>query len=472
MGIVTYGQQDSIPKVFKKKVLERAEVDMLMSYYQQEGTHAAVTGGIGTEELSDVTPTLVIRMPLNEDDVLTADVGFSAYTSASSSNGNPFNTGASERYDDDRPQSGITSSPKNLPPTGTPWQASTGASRKDVLTTLNVSYSHASDNRNRYWGAGISGATEYDYESIGFSGNLSQLLFQKNTEIALKAQVFFDRWKPIIPTEIHEYQLFGSNFLNDRRGYFYGVDVLNQSGAVTDAYLPANFEDFPTVNRNSFTGSLFISQIFSKRLQAALFADYVFQSGWLANPLQRVYFADRPNYYIGVASSIRNYASPENTDVFHLADDIERLPDERIKIPIGSRLHFYVNENIVIRTYYRYYWDNWDITSNTFQIEMPIKIGMQWKVTPIYRYYNQTAAAYFAPYDQLLSSNAFYTSDYDLSAFSSNQYGLGVAYTDIFTRMKIAKLGMKSITFRFQNYIRSDGLNAFIVSGGVSFVMD
>ena len=158
--------------------------------------------------------------------------------------------------------------------------------------------------------------------------------------------------------------------------------------------------------------------------------------------------------------------------MFHLADDIERLPDERIKIPVGSRLHFYVNENIVIRTYYRYYWDNWDITSNTVQIEMPIKIGMQWKVTPIYRYYNQTAAAYFAPYDQLLSSNAFYTSDYDLSAFSSNQYGLGVAYTDIFTRMKIAKLGMKSVTFRFQNYIRSDGLNAFIVSGGVSFVMD
>ena len=300
IGIVAYGQQDSIPKVFKKKVLERAEVDMLMSYYQQEGTHAAVTGGIGTEELSDVSPTLVIRMPLNEDDVLTADVGFSAYTSASSSNGNPFNTGASEGYDDDRPPSETTSSPKNLPPTGTPWQASTGASRKDVLTTLNVNYSHAADNRNRYWGAGISGATEYDYESIGFSGNLSQLLFQKNTEISLKAQVFFDRWKPIIPTEIHEYQLFGSNFLNDSRGYFYGVDVLNQSGAVTDAYLPANFEDFPTVNRSSFTGSLFISQIFSKRLQAALFADYVFQTGWLANPLQRVYFADRPNYYIGV----------------------------------------------------------------------------------------------------------------------------------------------------------------------------
>jgi len=33
----------------------------------------------------------------------------------------------------------------------------------------------------------------------------------------------------------------------------------------------------------------------------AIFGDVVLQRGWLANPMQRVYFADRANYYIGNA---------------------------------------------------------------------------------------------------------------------------------------------------------------------------
>ena len=72
-----------------------------MSYYEQAGTHAAVTGGLGNEYLTDYNPTIVVRIPVNEDAVLTADVGMSAYTSASSSNGNPFNrSGASGNSDE------------------------------------------------------------------------------------------------------------------------------------------------------------------------------------------------------------------------------------------------------------------------------------------------------------------------------------------------------------------------------------
>ncbi|HMQ44825.1 MAG TPA: hypothetical protein PKC63_10805, partial [Mariniflexile sp.] len=63
---------------FKKRVLETTEVDFLTSYYTQDGNNASVTGGIGTEKLSDFTPTIVISMPLNADDVLTIDAGISA----------------------------------------------------------------------------------------------------------------------------------------------------------------------------------------------------------------------------------------------------------------------------------------------------------------------------------------------------------------------------------------------------------
>jgi hypothetical protein len=69
-------------------VLENTEVDVLLSYYNQDGVHSAVNGGIGSEKLSDIASN-VVAVPLNDDDVLTFDVGISAYTSASSSN-NPY----------------------------------------------------------------------------------------------------------------------------------------------------------------------------------------------------------------------------------------------------------------------------------------------------------------------------------------------------------------------------------------------
>jgi hypothetical protein len=34
---------------FKKRVLENTEVDVLLSYYNQDGVHSAVNGGIGSE---------------------------------------------------------------------------------------------------------------------------------------------------------------------------------------------------------------------------------------------------------------------------------------------------------------------------------------------------------------------------------------------------------------------------------------
>ena len=44
--------------VFKKRVLETIEIDLLFSYYQQDGSNAAVCGGIGSEELTDINPVV------------------------------------------------------------------------------------------------------------------------------------------------------------------------------------------------------------------------------------------------------------------------------------------------------------------------------------------------------------------------------------------------------------------------------
>jgi hypothetical protein len=47
---------------------------------------------------------------------------------------------------------------------------------------------------------------------------------------------------------------------------------------------------------------------------------------------------------------------------------------------------------------------------------------------------------------------------------------MGVQYKDIFTSARVLSFGLKTINLRFSQYDRSDGLNAFIVTLGTTFV--
>lgn len=459
--------------VYKKRVLETAEVDFLTSYYTQDGNNASVTGGIGTEKLTDFTPTIVVSIPLNADDVLTVDAGFSAYTSASSSNLNPFDiSGASSNGDEDDDDDKKVSKQKVAvgDVIGSPWVASSGASRQDTWASVTVDYAHSSDDRNTVWNADVSVASEYDYFSLGFGGGILKQFNEKNTTLGISTKIYLDSWMPKYPTELDSYVEVNGN-LNE--GFFQGVTILDQNGNTSSSWAPVTgFNLIENKARNSYSVSLSFSQILSKNSQFSLFFDVVQQKGWLANPMQRVYFADIDNYFIGNPASIDNYTSSSNKDVFQLADDIERLPSTRFKLPIGFRWHYYLNEMFTVRTYYRYYWDDWGVNSNTATIELPVKVSSKFTLYPSYRYYNQTAADYFAPYEQHVSTSLFYTSDYDLSKFNANQYGIGVGYVDILTKAHIWKLGLKSIDLKYNSYKRNTGLKANIISAGFKFVMD
>jgi len=450
---------------YKKRVLESTEIDMLLSYYKQDGQHSAVSGGIGSEKLTDIVSNLVVNIPLNEDDVLTIDTGISSYTSASSSNINPFNaSGASGGGGDDDDRNIAAGSP-----TGTPWQASSGASAQDQLVSLTANYSHSSDSRNFIWNSDVSVSNEYDYTSVGFGGGIAKLFNKKNTEIGIKVNAYLDQWRPIYPTELHEYEKYGNQFQSN--GYFAGVTIYDQNGIVSTAYNPNKFKAITKVNRNSYSASFSFSQILSKRAQISLFFDLLSQEGLLSTPYQRIYFADKANYYIGDPQYIQNYETSRNRGVYRLADDIERLPSTRFKVPIGARLNFYINETFKLRTYYRYYSDDWGITAHTANLEVPIKISEKYSILPMYRYYTQLQSNYFAPFEKHLSTEEFYSSDYDLSTFKSNQFGLGISYLDIFTEAKILTLGLKNIDFRYNYYKRSDGMHAGIVTLGIKLIM-
>jgi hypothetical protein len=413
---------DSIA-TYKKRVLETTEVDFLSSYYSQDGNNAAVSGGIGSEELTDATAAFVVSIPMNDDDILTIDASVSAYTSASSSNINPFDGNQNANA----------------------FVASSGASSGDVWANITGTYSHSSDDRNKIWTAKLSVSSEYDYFSAGIGGSFTKLFNEKNTEVSINANVYIDTWNALYPIELR-----GFNGGDD------GFNINNYTVTGNLDYNP-NFTEFDNEGRNSYALGFGFSQILNKKLQGSLALDFVKQKGLLSTPFQRVYFSDIEDSFI------------EN---FHLAEDIERLPDNRFKIAVGGRLNYYINETFVLRTYYRYYFDDWGIKSHTVSFEIPIKITDKFTLYPSYRFYNQTAADYFAAYNQHLSTSDYYTSDYDLSKYSANQFGFGVAYTDIFSKFHLWKLGLKSIDLKYHKYDRDSGLSANIISGGLKFVLD
>ncbi|MEN1785757.1 MAG: DUF3570 domain-containing protein [Bacteroidota bacterium] len=407
--IVLLGQ-DTLT-TYKKRILEASELETLFSYYNQDGPNAAVTGGLGTEALTDATSTLVLRVPLNEDDVLTVDTGLSAYTSASSSNINPFDgNNPADAYD-----------------------ASSGASRTDMLVYFNPTYTHNSDDRNQSWSANAYVSSEYDYFSLGFGADMVRRFNDKNTELAIGAMAYFDAWNPQYPIEL--------------RPAFEGA---------VQGYTP-NFQPFVEENRNSYSLSLSLTQVLGKKVQASIFMDVVLQEGLLSTPFQRVYFGDRKDFIV------------EN---FQLADDVERLPDARFKLPIGLRLNYYLNDIAVLRSYYRWYTDDWGITAHTANVELPLKLGDRFTLYPQYRWYTQTATDYFYEKEEAISSLNFYTSDFDLSGYTAHQYGLGIRYRNLFSQKRFLIFGLKAVDLRYAHYRRDTELNANIVTLATTFVLD
>lgn len=199
---------------------------------------------------------------------------------------------------------------------------------------------------------------------------------------------------------------------------------------------------YATTGRNTFSGSFSYSQIINKSLQLMLLADVVQQQGYLSLPFHRVYFTD---------GSIHQ----------------ENLPGSRFKIPLGFRANYFAGDKFIVKAYYRFYADDWGLNSHTANIEVPVKITPFLSVSPFYRYYNQSAIKYFAPYGMHTAQDQYYTSNYDMSKFNSNFFGGGIRIappTGVFGIQRLSVLEL-----RYGHYTKNIGMNANIISMNLKF---
>jgi hypothetical protein len=293
----------------------------------------------------------------------------------------------------------------------------TGASAEDTRTYGTLGYKRKNLEKKSDYGLTFGASLEHDVASLQAGASWSKSSKDYNKSYSLKGTYIWDHWSLIYPVEL-------------------------RNGEV-------KFHD--TNIRHSFNVSNTANFVLTPRIQTSVIVDLVYQQGLLATPFHRVYF--------------------EGQDLAV----VEQLPSSRFKVPLGLRLNYSINDYLILRGHYRFYWDSWDLIGNTIKLEMPIKVSQSLRLYPFYRFHTQNGSKYFAPYQVHTGAEQFYTSDFDLSTLTSHKYGLGISYNPLYG---VARFGnekrvtvLEAINFRFAHYDRSDGLKANVGTLELKFAL-
>jgi hypothetical protein len=149
-----------------------------------------------------------------------------------------------------------------------------------------------------------------------------------------------------------------------------------------------------------------------------------YSSGYLSDPYKRVLFDNYP-YFPGT--------DPANPNPF--TGFPENRPDHKFRQVVFLSLnHNFEKLSGASEVSYRFYHDDFGILSHTVSLQWNQKAGKYLVVSPLFRFYTQTAADFYAthfpgdPSDPLsFPLPRFYSSDYRLSALNSFTYGLSIS---------------------------------------------
>lgn len=377
--LAAFSQNSADSSAYKNKKLSLEEINFVSGYYQQNGNNSAVTGGIGSEKLTDLANTFELKLSKYDNKFrkhsLNLELGIDHYSSASS----------------DKIDPSTISSP----------------SHADTRIYPSLGWTIENEKKRTTLGLTASFSNEFDYKSIGLGASFTKASKDNNREFTAKLQTYLDQWSVIYPVELRAPSL--------------------RSGNGIQGHSP----------RNSYNASFSLSQVINQNLQLLVIAEPSYQSGLLATKYQRVFFKDG-------------------------SELTEALPGTRMKIPVGIRANYFLGDRFIIRSFYRYYQDNWGIKAHTIDMELPVKITPFFSLSPFYRFYWQNAVDYFAPYAEHSPAEKYFTSDYDLSKFTSQFFGTGIRLSPPKEILGVQKLN--SLEIRYGHYQRSNGLQSNEIS--------
>ena len=153
-----------------------------------------------------------------------------------------------------------------------------------------------------------------------------------------------------------------------------------------------------------------VSRILTRKWMMGFNASRTYEQGYLTEPYK----------VLSVVDPFTGYPLSELTD---------KRPDTRSRTSVLVNSVNHLTEDVLYSSY-RYYWDDWQVRSHTFDFRYRHDLeGREVYVEPHVRYYTQTGASFFR--SQLVSGDAlpdFATSDYRLGPMQSYTVGVTLGF--------------------------------------------
>jgi len=278
----------------------------------------------------------------------------------------------------------------------------------DIRMAFSVLYESAiSDDLKLNYASHIS--MEFDYLSLGGGVELMRDLYQHTTTLLAGINFEYNRVHPVggVPIALASMQPPGTlqprstaSATRRQSGFHLGVNqIINKNALMQFKYSWANASGYLTDPYK------LLSIIEDQRaLQLGSTLDYVYEHRPGEREIQNIFFAYKQN----------------------LSGDI-------------------------VDVSYRYYWDEWDISSHTVDVQYRYKLDQHYFLQPHFRFYDQIAASFYQ--HSLINSeplNGYASADFRLAAF--NAYTVGLRYGKSLSNGHEHSIGLEYYTQRGESH--------------------
>ena len=240
-----------------------------------------------------------------------------------------------------------------------------------------------------------------------------------------------------------DYSVFGVNgdylhWLNKSKNTSVNIGASFQTNEVIVQIPDTNSGASPKVSEeisSVFATEAGISQLIDKKslIKGSIF--YSYESGYLTNPYYNV---------------VRNTNTVE----------VEKRP--RLRVAFGFNIAYSnaISKKLTIHTKYKYYTDDWNIISDTFDINNYYEFNKKVIIGFGYRYYKQSSASFYNSSPAYFTNQKYASHDDRLSNFNSNTIKFSLQY----------KYNKKiSYSMSYDIYEQSTGLKAIYNTIGMKY---
>lgn len=243
---------------------------------------------------------------------------------------------------------------------------------------------------------GVSLSVEQDYTALGLFTTANYDLNKKNTTLSIGASISLDKIAPIggAPEPL--------TALTATSGETEGEDEEDEG------------EDGPSKSK-TVTDFLFgVTQIINRQTLTQINYSIGKSDGYLTDPYKILSVVDAA----GLLLPPTTVGNTETLPYLH-----EKRPASRARESLYWKINHQFTDDVLYLTY-RYYWDDWNITSHTIDLRYRFQIGNHHFLQPHARHYRQTAADFFQYFVINGNTPEYASADYRLGEMTTNTYGI------------------------------------------------